>query len=451
MSARYAELKALEDNVLHPMSLPALDREQPLFVARGEGVHIFDQDGRRYLDGMGGLWCVNVGHGHPKMNEAIREQLDKIAYFNTFGDCSNEPSLTLASKMIGMLGPEEMDKVFFSSGGSDAVESALKLSRQYWRMRGQPDKTRFISLKHAYHGVHFGGVSVAGLPNFKQYGPLIPGCSQIDSPFLYRNAWTDDPEELGAICAGLLDREIAYHGSGNVAAFIAEPIQGAGGVIVPPANFWPLVREVCDKHDVLLIADEVVTGFGRSGSLFGARGWGVKPDLMCFAKGLSSGYVPLGAVTLGRKVAEVWDEPSPDGFIFHGYTYSGHPLACAAGVASLEIVEKEDLPANAAEVGAYCLEQLLPLVDRNAHLGEVRGKGLMLALDLVVDKATKEPVNPATGYSDELSLDCQRNGVIVRPVGPKIILSPPLTFTKDNVDELVSALEGAFLRTKLGA
>ena len=351
MSAKYADLKALENNVLHPMSLPAVDREQPLFIARGEGVHIFDQDGRRYLDGMAGLWCVNVGHGHPEMNAAIREQLDDIAYFNTFGDCSNEPSLKLASKMIGMLDREEMGKIFFSSGGSDAVESALKLSRQYWRLRGQPEKTRFISLKHAYHGVHFGGASVGGLANFKQYGPLIPGCSQVDSPFPYRNAWTDDPEELGVICAGLLDREIEYHGAGNVAAFIAEPVQGAGGVIVPPANFWPLVREVCDKHDVLLIADEVVTGFGRSGSLFGARGWGVKPDMMCFAKGLTSGYVPAGAVALSRKVAEVWDEPAADGFIFHGYTYSGHPLACAAGLASLEIVEKEDLPALPASRG----------------------------------------------------------------------------------------------------
>ncbi len=452
MSADYDALKGLNDSVLHPMSIPAMDQTQPVFVTGGKGVHVYDQDGNGYLDGMGGLWCVNVGHGREEMNEAITSQLDKVAYYSTFGELSNEPSSKLASKIKSLLEPEGMEKVFFSLGGSDAVETALKLSRQFWKASGKPSKSRFISLKYAYHGVHFGGTSLNGMPAFKDaYAPLVPGCSQVDNPFPYRNPWTDDLEELGRICAGLLDREIEYLGADNVAAFIAEPIQGAGGVIVPPENYWPLVREVCSKHDVLLIADEVVTGFGRSGCLFGARGWGVRPDIMCFAKGLTAGYVPLGATTVNTRISDAFDQPPPNGFIAHGYTYSGHPIGCAAGLAALEIVERENLVENAGDVGAYLLEQLKPLEDRYENLGEVRGKGLMIALDLVADKASKTPVDLTSGYSDLLAVDCQQNGVIVRSVGPKIILSPPLIFSKENADELSAALDGAFSRVRLDA
>ena len=450
MSASYAELKEFNGNVLHPMSVPAHDGERPLFMARGQGVRVFDSEGKAYLDGMGGLWCVNVGHNREEMNQAIQEQLGKLAYFTTFGEVSNEPSAKLATKIKSLLQPEGMAKVFFGLGGSDAVETALKLARQFWRLSGQPCKTRFISLKSAYHGVQFGGTSLNGIPGYKDpYEPLVPGCSQIDNPFPYRNPWSEDPDELGRICAAILDREIQYLGPQNVAAFIAEPIQGAGGVIVPPANYWPLVREVCSRHDVLLIADEVVTGFGRSGCLFGARGWGVKPDVMCFAKGLTSGYVPLGATVVNERIAAVWEQAAAAGFVAHGYTYSGHPLACAAGLKSLEIVERENLVDNAAEVGAYCLQRLTPLVEKYPNVGEVRGKGLMLALDLVADKGTKVPVAPASGFSRQLAADCQANGVMVRPVGPRIILSPPLTFSKENVDELAAALDGALSRVKL--
>ena len=229
-----------------------------------------------------------------------------------------------------------------------------------------------------------------------------------------------------------------------VAAFIAEPVQGAGGVIVPPANFWPLVREVCDRYDVLLIADEVVTGFGRTGNLFGSRGWGVKADIMCFAKGLSSAYVPLGAAVFNEKVAAAFDLESPHAMIMHGFTYSGHPVGCAAGLASLGIVEKEALPDNARVVGAYMMEQLKPFEERYRSVGEVRGKGLMLALDLVVDKKTRQSVDPLGGFSKKLANVAEREGVLVRAVGPKLIISPPLTFTCENVDELTAALTKAF-------
>ncbi len=267
----------------------------------------------------------------------------------------------------------------------------------------------------------------------------------METPWLYRNPFTDDAEELAHICAELLDREIAFQGPDTVAAFIAEPIQGAGGVIVPPAAYWPLVRKVCDKHGVLLISDEVVTGFGRSGAMFGARGWGVKPDIMCLAKGISSGYIPLGATLVNARIeAAFTGNQNFTGAIMHGYTYAGHPVACAAALASLKIVTDEDLPGNAARQGAYLLEQLKPFENRFAQVGEVRGKGLMVALDLVKSKQTREPIDPEDGYASAVAAATRNAGALVRPVGTKIILSPPLVYSREHVDALVAALDTGF-------
>jgi putrescine aminotransferase len=347
-------------HVWHPMVDPKiLENNPPLIVSESDGVYIFDIDGKKYLDCTASLWNVNVGHNRPEIKKAIIDQLDKLAYYTTFGNVSNPPSICLSALLMEMLEPEGMARVLFSSGGSDAVEGALKIARQFWKLSGKPEKTKFFSLKNGYHGVQFGGMSVSGgIPWRRAYEPLLPGCFQIDSPYLYRNAWTEDPEELGEICAGILSREIEHQGADTVAAFIAEPVQGAGGMIVPPANFWPRVREVCDKYDILLIADEVVTGFGRSGSMFGSRHWGVKPDIMCLAKGINSGYIPLGATAVNHRIVDAWKKDDPLAPIMHGYTYSGHPLACAAALANLKIVIEEDLPGNAGLVGAYFLQQL---------------------------------------------------------------------------------------------
>lgn len=441
-----ATISQQDAHILHPMTAPALSAQQtPMVISRGEGVYVFDSQGNRYLDSQGGLWCVNVGHNRREMNQAIQVQLEKIAYYTSFVDFTNEPAMELSQKLINMLQPENMSKVMFSSGGSDANETALKLARQYWRLQGQPERTKFFSLKNAYHGVHFGTTSVTGTEVHQYaYEPLLAGCYRIDSPWLYRNPWTADPQELGAIVAAMLEREILHHGPHTIAAFIAEPVQGAGGVIVPPANFWPLVREVCNKYDVLLIADEVVTGFGRSGNMFGARGWGVAPDIMTFAKGLTSGYIPLGATVLNERVASAWNTLSPQSFIMHGYTYSGHPVACAAGIAALTLVEQENLPANAAAVGEYCLQQLQPFAEQYPSVGEVRGKGLMLAIDLVEDKNSRLSIAPTSPLPKKIAIAAQRAGVIVRNVGPKIIISPPLIFETSHVDELVDALHAAF-------
>lgn len=431
----------------HPMLHPnEMKQRQPIRIVRGDGCHVFDDQGRKLVDGVAGLWNVNVGHNRPEIKQAIVEQLDELEYFQLFDGISHPRAEELSATLIDMLKQEDMARVSFSSGGSDAVETALKLARQYWRVSGQPDRTKFISLKQGYHGVHFGGASVNGNTVFRRsYEPLLPGCFHVETPWLYRNPFTEDPEELAQICAQMLEREILFQSPDTVAAFIAEPIQGAGGVIVPPASYWPLIRAVCDKYGVLLIADEIVTGFGRSGSMFGSRLWGVKPDIMCLAKGISSGYVPLGATVVNQRVADAFAKNQDfGGVIMHGYTYAGHPVACAAAIANLKIVREENLPAQAAAQGEYLLARLKPFAEKYAAVGEVRGKGLMIALDLVQDKHSREPIDPMGGYANKVAEIARENGVLVRPVGTKIILSPPLVIGQAECDAIVSALAAGF-------
>lgn len=434
-------------NIWLPMTSPLLtDQFPPVVVERGEGVYIWDDAGNRYLDFQGGLWNVNVGYSRIEVIEAMQEQLQKIAYYSSFANFTNGPSIALSRKLLQLLAPENMHRVLFTSGGSDSNETAMKLSRQYWKLMGQPERTKFISLKGAYHGLHFGTMSLTGGIWGRAYEPLLPGCYQIDSPSIYRNPWTDDPEELGSIIAGILDRQIQTLGPDTVAALFAEPVQGAGsGCVVPPDNMWPLLREVCDKHGVLLVADEVITGFGRTGKLFGVRNWGVKPDIMCFAKGINSAYVPLGATVVNERVAAAWDNAAdnPMGFIMHGYTYSGHALACASALAAIKIVEDEDLPGNAATVGSYFQERLHEL-DKYPSVGEIRGRGLMQAIDLVVDKKTREPVSPKSGFAAQIAKICKREGFIIRGLSNLLIFSPPLTIDKQHVDDLMPILDMAF-------
>jgi len=431
-------------HVWHPMIDPKMSAENlPVVISGSDGVYISDIEGKVYLDCTASLWNVNVGHNRPEIKAAIVDQLDKLAYYNTFGNASNPPSIALSALLMEMMEPEGMARVLFSSGGSDAVEGALKLSRQYWKLVGKSEKTKFFSLKNAYHGVHYGGLSVGGgIPWRRAYEPVLPGCFQIDSPYLYRNGWTEDPEELGEICATMLAREIEHQGPDTVAAFIAEPVQGAGGMIVPPTNFWPRVREVCDQYEILLIADEVVTGFGRTGSMFGSRHWSVKPDVMCLAKGINSGYVPLGATVVNQRIAEAWEKDDPMAPIMHGYTYSGHPLACAAALANLEIVIEEDLPANAGTVGGYFLERLNELT-QYPRVGDVRGVGLMLAVEFVSDRETKEPIPAFDPYFIAIQEICRKEGVWVRIQANKMIFSPPLVFEKKHVDKALDAVHTA--------
>ena len=438
--SEYSE--ALWHPMVHPNEVKA---REPIHITRGDGVYVTDDQGKQLLDGVAGLWCVNVGHNREEVKNAIKTQLDELEYFQLFDGVSHPRVVELAKLVLEFTEQENMRRIVFSSGGSDSIETALKLARQFHRLNGEPERTKFISLKQGYHGTHFGGASINGNNVFRRnYEPLLPGCYHLDSPWLYRNPWTEDPEELGQLCAEQLDREIEFQMPDTVAAFIAEPVQGAGGVIVPPENYWPLVREVCDKHGVLLISDEVVTGFGRSGSMFGCRGWGVKPDIMCFAKGISSGYIPLGATVVNERVEQAFHANQDfAGAIMHGYTYAGHPVACAAGIAALTIVRDEDLPGNARAQGEYLLESLQPLLEFKS-VGDLRGKGLMVGIDLVVDKATREPIDPAGGFANALAGVARREGVLVRPVGTKLVLSPPLVFQREHCDQMVGALLTAF-------
>ena len=431
----------------HPMAHPAaMKKSKPDIVARGEGCWIWDVDGHKMLDGVGGLWASNLGHSATSVRDAIVAQLDELPFYNTFRGTTHPRAIELSAQLVKMMEPDGVASVMFSSGGSDAVETALKLARQYHKLRGEKDRFKFISLRQGYHGVHFGGMSVNGNTNFRRaYEPLLPGCFHIDTPWLYRNPYTEDPLELGEICAELLEREIVFQGPDTVAAFIAEPVQGAGGVIVPPANYWPLVRKICDKYGVLLIADEVVTGFGRTGHLFGTRLWGVNADMWCLAKGISSGYVPLGATAISTKVAQVFDEDkSGQAAVGHGYTYSAHPVAAAAALATLTQIQALDVPGNAGRVGAVLQERLRKLEQSCSFVGNVRGVGLMLGIEMVADKALRTPMPRGNDIPARVAKEAYQRGLMVRISGPNLILSPPLVISAEEVDFLCDVLEASF-------
>lgn len=429
----------------HPMADPkSTVRNPPPIIMRGEGVYITDLDGRRMIDCQGGLWCVNAGYGRSSINDAIMAQLNELPYYNLFPGGANAPAVRLAARLCELTEPEEMDRVLFSSGGSDATETAFKIARQYWKIVGEPERIKFISFRGGYHGLHFGGMSACGGNAWRRsYEPLVPGFFQVEWPDLYRKVFDVDADGLADICAMLLEREILAQSPDTIAAIIAEPIQGAGGVNVPPPKFWPKLREICDRHGILLIADEVITGFGRSGSMFGSRGWGVKPDILCLAKGITSGYLPLGATLLNQRVAKAWEVEGPQSVVMHGYTYSGHPVACAAGLAALDIVLGENLTENARLVGDYFLEKLRLLMDKHDVIGDVRGKGLMIAVELVKNRESKEPFGPGDAYPGQISEACVDNGVMLRTIVNKFIVSPPLIFTKEHVDEVVRVLDCA--------
>ena len=433
----------------HPMAHPVAMKTEgtrPDIIARGQGCWVWDIDGHQLLDGVAGLWSSNLGHSCQPVRDAIVAQLDELPFFNTFRGTTHPRAIELSRAVVDLMQPDGVAAVMFSNGGSDAVEGALKLARQFHKLRGEKDRHKFIAMRQGYHGVHFGGMSVNGNTNFRRaYEPLLPGCFHIDSPWLYRNAYTQDEAELGRIVAAQLEREITFQGPDTVAAFIAEPIQGAGGVIVPPANFWPQVRQVCDKHGVLLIADEVVTGFGRTGQMFGTRLWGVKADLWCLAKGISSGYVPLGATAISSKVADVFDaDTSGAAQVAHGYTYSAHPVAAAAAIATLKQLQAQKIPEHVARVAPAFQQRLRGLESRIPFVGNVRGHGLMLGVEMVADKTTRATLPKTSDIPARVARAAYRRGLMVRVSGPNLILSPPLVITPAELDQLCDRLEGAF-------
>lgn len=434
-------------SVWHPMAHPAdSQKNPPTIVAGAKGVKITDIDGHEVVDGVGGLWNVNLGFSCQPVKDAIAQQLDTLPYYSIFRGTTNPTVIELAEELRAFFEPDGLTRAFYTSGGSDSVETALRLARQYHKIRGQEGRVKYLSLKKGYHGTHFGGASVNGNANFRTaYEPLLPGCYHIPAPYMYRNPFDEtDPAKLAHLCLKALEDEIAYQGAGTIAAMIMEPILGAGGVIVPHDSFMKGVREICTKHGILLIADEVITAFGRSGSWSGSRHWDVKPDMMCTAKAITNGYFPFGAVMIAESVAEVFEnDATGKAAIGHGYTYSGHPVGAAAALACLAETKRLRVNENAAARGAELYKGLQNLKAKYNIIGDVRGgEGLMCALELVSDHATKTPIDKKSiGTVQEVAYE---NGAMVRVSGNNVIISPPLVLEASDVQTILDALDKGF-------
>lgn len=433
----------------HPMAHPAeMQAHPPRIVNAAEGVEIVDIHGKKVLDAVGGLWNVNLGYSCEPVKKAIRDQLDELPYYSTFRGTTNAPLIELSYQLADWFKEDGLTRSFFTSGGSDSVETCLRLARQYHKINGQPERTKFIALKKGYHGTHFGGASVNGNQNFRRnYEPLLPGVFHLPAPWTYRNPFgTSDGAEIAAAIGRLFEEEIAFQGADTIAALIVEPVLGAGGVIVPHATFLPLMRQICDRHGILLIADEVITAFGRTGAWTGSRLWGVKPDLMSTAKAITNGYFPFGAVMVAERIAEVFESNRNGvGTIGHGYTYSGHPVGAAAALATLKETQRLNLAANAAARGEELLAGLKDLQTKHGLIGDVRGKGLMCALELVSDREKK--TSPPKEVLQTVQDAAYEAGVLVRTSGPNVILSPPLVITAKDVARIVDALDVALAVT----
>ncbi|OAN82137.1 hypothetical protein A8B81_09720 [Sulfitobacter pontiacus] len=428
----------------HPMSHPADSlANPPKIITGGKGVRIVDVDGNETIDAVGGLWNVNLGYSCEPVKEAISAQLGQLPYYSTFRGTSNDAVIELSYMLREFFAPDGLSRAFFTSGGSDGIEVALRLARQYHKVRGEAGRTKFLSIKKGYHGTHMGGASVNGNSNFRtQYEPLMPGCFHIPAPYTYRNPFNEtDPERLARLCLSALEDEIAFQGAGTIAAFVMEPVLGAGGVIPPHASFMPGVREICDRNGILLIADEVITAYGRTGSWSGCRHWGVKPDFSVTAKAITNGYFPFGAVMIADHIAETFEsDETGKANIASGYTYSGHPVGAAAAIACLKETQRLNVIDNAAARGEQMMAGLERLKEKHEIVGDVRGgEGLMNALELVSDRDSKKPLEPAR--IKQVFDTTHANGVMVRVSGPNLILSPPLVLTTEDVDQILAALD----------
>ncbi|MFK7940117.1 MAG: aminotransferase class III-fold pyridoxal phosphate-dependent enzyme [Roseovarius sp.] len=430
----------------HPMGHPGdAQVNAPKIIKAANGVEITDIDGHSVVDAVGGLWCVNLGYSNDVVKQAIADQLFELPYYSAFAGTSNPPAIEASYAVQDFFAEDGMGRVFFTSGGSDAVDTALRMARQYHRLRGEHTRTKFISLKKGYHGTHWGGASVNGNNRFRiGYEPLLPGCYHLPSPYTYRNPFDEtDPAKLADKIVAAFEDEIAFQDASTIAAFIMEPIQGAGGVIVPDASFMGKMRDVCARHGILFISDEVICGFGRTGDASGARHWGVKPDMMTIAKGITSGYFPVGGVMISDQVAEVFESAGADGAIWTGYTYSAHPVGAAAVVACLAETTRLDTKTNAAERGTQLHQGLLKLAEKYDIIGDVRGgHGLMAGIELVSDKTTKTPMDANT--MKRVHQATYEAGTMVRLGAHNVLMSPPLTISAAEVDRIISSLDAGF-------
>jgi putrescine aminotransferase len=447
-----AHIQALDSaHFLHPFTdFKDLNGRGARVMTRAEDIYVWDSEGRRVLDAMSGLWCVNVGYGRKEIAEAAYQQMMTLPFYNSFFQTTNVPAATLAAKLASLapdVGERSFRHVFFSSSGSESNDSNVRMVRRYWDLLGQPQRKIIIGRLNAYHGSTMAGASLGGMSGMHAQGDLpIPNITHIDQPYFFENGRPGESiDDFGMRAAGWLEAKILELGADRVAAFIAEPVQGAGGVIIPPATYWPEIQRIVDKYGLLLISDEVICAFGRLGHWFGYEKFGYKPDLVTFAKAVTSGYVPLGGVMVGNRVAEVLIEKG--GEFAHGYTYSGHPVACAVALANLDIMESENLVGRVRDdVGPYLAAQFATLLD-HPLVGEAETCGLMAGLVLVKDKASR------TVFPAELSLGmvcrghCFANGLIMRAVGDRMIIAPPLTITRAQIDEMMGLIRLALNKT----
>src|SRR5580700_4659619 len=430
-----AELLDIDRRYLvHPLHHPE-DHKAPLLVTEGRGAMLHLADGRQVIDGLAGLWNVNVGHGRGELADAAAGQMRKIAYASAYVGMTNAPAINLAEKIVGHAYPSS-SAVYYTTAGAESNESAFKTARYYWKVQDKPNKVKIISRIHAYHGVTMAAMSATGMAIYhKMFGPLAPGFVQVAPPYAYRWQGNEDP---GIAAAEAVETAILAEGPDTVAAVIAEPVMGAGGVIVPPPTYFPKLREICDKYDVLMIADEVITGFGRTGRWFALGHWGVEPDLVSFAKGVTSGYLPLGGVIASKKIHDAILSAPADRKFMHAATYSAHPVCCAVGVTNCRILEKDGLVERAAVKGKQLLDDFEEL--RNLpNVGDVRGLGMMVGVELVTDKSSKAP---AIGLGPRVAREAMARGLLIRArpgsadpaIGDVLCFAPPLMTPEETLD-----------------
>jgi putrescine---pyruvate transaminase len=437
-------------HLLHPFTdHQALAAKGVRVITRGEGLYVWDSEGQRLFDAMSGLWCVNVGYGQTALIDAAMQQMRTLPYYNAFFQTTT-PAATALAERLAAVTPPQFQHVFFSGSGSEANDTNIRLARRYWDLIGQPERKVIISRLNSYHGSTLAAASLGGMAAMHAQGGLpIPGIVHIDQPhdWAHRNGAAKglSREEFGVVAARWLEEKILALGPEKVAAFIAEPVQGAGGVIVPPASYWPEIQRICDRHGILLISDEVVCGFGRTGQWWGCETFGTTPDLMTFAKGVTSGYVPLGGVMVGERVARVLIERG--GEFEHGFTYSGHPVGCAVGLANLGLIEQQGLVQRVREdTGPYLAQRLATVLD-HPIVGDVQSCGLMAAIQLSRNSHAREAFAAKLGIGLVCRRHCFENGLVMRAVGDRMIIAPPLIITRTQIDEMFALIRQALDRT----
>jgi len=424
---------------LHPFTdFKALAAKGSRIITRADNIYLWDSDGHRLLDAMSGLWCVNVGYGRTELVEAATRQMTQLPFYNSFFQTATPPAIELA-QLLAQVSPPSFEHVFFTGSGSEGNDTIVRMVRRYWDVLGQPDRQIIISRHNAYHGSTVAGASLGGMSGMHAQGGLpIPGISHIEQPFWFELGRDLSPEAFGLKAAGWLEQRILELGAHRVAAFIGEPIQGAGGVIVPPATYWPEIQRICDRYGILLVSDEVICGFGRTGCWFGCERMGFTPDLMTFAKGVTSGYVPLGGVMVGQRVARVLIDQG--GEFNHGYTYSGHPVACAVALANIRLIQRERLVEHVRDdVGPY-MQTLFETLAEHPLVGQAQTCGLMGALQLVRDKSAGLPFDAALDVGMICRAECFERGLVMRAVGDRMIVAPPLVITRAQLDEMAGLI-----------